>query len=144
MSSASPSSRKSRKPPNDMSWVRPHYRKAWSEGAASLPSSQASGLPLVKREYKIGRATYWHPIYGPGWHISFPATSYCCPHCGYLLHADFWSGNVRLGQGVRRCAQCGEEYDDGSREWPQLSLGSKFRYCCPPILAGISGGIVFA
>ena len=137
MNWASPSSRMPRKPPNNMSWVQ-------SDGAPAPHSRNATGLPLVKREYKIGPATYMDPFYGIVRFLSIPATSFRCPHCGHLLRADFWSGNVRLGPGVRRCAQCAGEYDDGSREWPQLPLGSKLRFCCPPILVGISGGIVVA
>jgi DNA-directed RNA polymerase subunit RPC12/RpoP len=126
-----------------MSRIHDHHGTAWSEGAAGAPLRDNIRLPLVKREYTIGPATFLDPIYGFRW-VAIPATSYRCPHCGHLLHADFWSGNVRLGPGVRRCAQCGEEYDDGSREWPQLSFARKLRFCCPPILAGISGGIIFA
>ena len=126
-----------------MSWLRSSHGKAQFERAASSRSSCLTGLPLVKREYKIGPATYMDPIYGIR-RVAVPATSYRCPHCGHLLRADFWSGNVRLGPGVRRCAQCAGEYDDGSREWPELSLGNKLRFCCPPILAGVSGGIVVA
>jgi hypothetical protein len=127
-----------------MSQIRPHYGVARSESGAELSSGHGTRLPFVKREYKVGPATYLDPIYGvPRW-IAFPATSYRCPHCGHLLHADFWTGNVRLGPGIRRCAQCGQEYDDGSREWPQLSFGKKLRLCCPPILAGISGGMALA
>lgn len=127
-----------------MSWLQSNQRKGRGEGAPSSRSRNATGLPLVKREYTIGSAIYMDPFYGFVRFLGVPATSYRCPHCGHLLRADFWSGNVRLGSGVRRCAQCGEEYGDGSREWPELSLGNKLRYCCPPILAGISGGIVCA
>jgi len=127
-----------------MSWVRSHHRTAESEDATGVLSGHGTRLPLVKREYTIGPATYLDPIYGFVRFLGVPATSYRCPHCGHLLHADFWSGNVRLGPGIRRCTQCGQEYDDGSREWPQLSFGKKLRFCCPPILAGISGGMVLA
>ena len=127
-----------------MNWARSHKGTAGNQSETSLFSQHGTKLPLVKREYKIGPATYWDPIYGITRFIAVPATSYRCPHCGHLLHADFWSGNVRLGPGVRRCSQCGEDYDDGSREWPQLSVGKKLRFCCPPILAGISVGILFA
>jgi hypothetical protein len=137
-------SRKRKKRPSDMSQIRPHYGVARSESGAEVSSGHGNRLPFVKREYKVGPATYLDPIYGvPRW-IAFPATSYRCPHCGHLLHADFWSGNVRLGPGALRCASCGENYDDGSREWPELSLRSKLRFCCPPILAAIIGGLILA
>ena len=126
-----------------MSRARSDEGTTGSQGKNELYLQDGTSLPLIKREYKVGPATYFDPFYGIRW-IGVPATSYRCPHCGHLLHADFWSGNVRLGPGVRRCVQCGEQYDDGSREWPQLSLGKKLRFCCPPILAGLSGGIAFA
>lgn len=115
-----------------------------SESGAGHPSEHGTGLPSVKREYKIGPAIYQDPFFGISRSIPIPATSYRCPHCGHLLQADFWSGNIRLGPGVRRCVQCGELYDDGSREWPKLTAGKKLRFCCPPILAGIAGGMALA
>jgi len=127
-----------------MSWLRSQQGTAVSESGTDHPSQHGTALPSVKREYKVGPATYFDPIYGITRFVGVPATSYRCPHCGHLLHADFWSGNIRLGPGVRHCAQCGELYDDGSREWPQLTAGTKLRFCCPPILAGISGGMVLA
>jgi hypothetical protein len=127
-----------------MSRIHDHHGTARSEGAAGAPLGDSIRLPLVKREHTIGPATYLDPIYGFLRVVAIPATSYRCLHCEHLLRADFWSGNVRLGPGVRRCAQCSEEYDDGSREWPQLSFANKVRFCCPPILAGISGGMVVA
>ena len=127
-----------------MSWASSHEGTTWSQSKTGPFSQHGTRLPLVKREYKIGPATCWDPIYGITRFIAVPARSYRCPHCGHLWRADFWSGNVRLGPGMRQCSQCGEDYDDGSREWPQLSVGKKLRFCCPPILAGISGGMVFA
>jgi hypothetical protein len=114
------------------------------QNQAGRSSGHRHELPSVKREYRVGPAVYIDPENGFPVVVDISATGFRCPHCGFLWRADFWTGNVRLGPGRRRCAQCGEDYDDGSREWPELPLRSKFRYCCPPIVAAICGGIAFA
>jgi hypothetical protein len=127
-----------------MSSLRSQRGTAVSERGTDHRSQHGAGLPSVRREYKVGSAAYFDPIYGITRFVGVPATSYRCPYCGHLLHADFWSGNIRLGPGVQHCVQCGELYDDGTREWPQLTTGKKLRFCCPPILAGIAGGMALA
>lgn len=91
MSLGSLSSPKSKKPLNDMSWAPSHAGRAGNQSKTGPFSKHGTGLPLVKLEYKIGPATYFDAFYGIRW-IGIPATSYRCPHCGHLLHADFWSG----------------------------------------------------
>jgi hypothetical protein len=71
-------------------------------------------------------------------------TSYKCPHCGHVFRRAYWPANVKLGEGVRHCSDCGLEFDDGSREWPQLPFFSKLRVFFPPLLVGIWGGHVAA
>lgn len=105
------------------------------------PWRQRAGLPSVKREYRVGPAAYFVSVLGFTRAAAIRATSYRCPHCGHLLRADFCSGNITLGLGVRCCAECGEWDDDGPGEWPQLTVGQKMHFCCPPILAGIAGGM---
>jgi hypothetical protein len=68
-------------------------------------------------------------------------TSYCCPHCHHVFRRDFWPNNVRLGSGERTCMNCCKVFDDGSREWPELSLAKKLRFLFPPLLIGISGAL---
>jgi predicted RNA-binding Zn-ribbon protein involved in translation (DUF1610 family) len=69
-------------------------------------------------------------------------TSYKCPHCGQVFRRDYWPENVRLGSGVRLCRKCGGEFEDGSREWPQLALADKLRVFFPPTLMAIWAGFV--
>jgi len=71
-------------------------------------------------------------------------TSYSCPHCHHVFRRDFWPNNVRLGRGERTCHNCGKPFDDGSREWPELSLTRKIRVFFPPLLVGIWGGFTLA
>jgi hypothetical protein len=71
-------------------------------------------------------------------------TSYSCPHCNAAFRRDFWPHNIWLGSGERLCRKCGTVFDDGSREWPELSLAKKLRFLFPPLLIGISGGFVVA
>jgi hypothetical protein len=125
-----------------MSFIR---HKEYASGVTAPPQvNPCAELPPVKREYKTGPVTVFDQEYGQYFSISLPCTSYTCPHCGHILHADFWSQNVRIGPGYRKCVQCGEGYDDGSREWPQLPFSQKLRYCFPPVLRGICGGFLLA
>ena len=71
-------------------------------------------------------------------------TSYSCPHCGYVLWRDFWPNKVRLGKGERICPRCSNVLDDGSREWPELSFGSKLHFFLPSLFVGIWGGLSLA
>jgi hypothetical protein len=71
-------------------------------------------------------------------------TSFSCPHCNRVFRRDYWPSNVRLGSGERTCPQCARVFDDGSREWPELRLASKLRFLFPPLLSGISGGLLVA
>jgi hypothetical protein len=71
-------------------------------------------------------------------------TSYSCPHCHGVFRSDYWPNNVRLGNGERTCRECARVFDDGSREWPELSLARRLRFLFPPLLVGISGGFVAA
>jgi hypothetical protein len=71
-------------------------------------------------------------------------TSYQCPSCGSVFRRDFWLRNFRLGPGLRICTHCRSQFDDGSREWPELPLASRLRLFLPPLVVGIWGGFVFA
>ena len=71
-------------------------------------------------------------------------TSYACPHCKGIFRRDFWPANVRLGSGEHVCRKCGKVFDNGAREWPELTLGTKLRFFLPPPLVAISGGFVVA
>jgi hypothetical protein len=70
--------------------------------------------------------------------------SYKCPHCGHVFRRDYWPANIRIGSGVHLGRKCGLEFDDGSREWPELSLAQKLRRFFPPLLMAIWGGFVVA
>jgi hypothetical protein len=71
-------------------------------------------------------------------------TSYTCPHCGHVFRRDFWPNKLKLGSGKRICRQCCKVFDDGTREWPELTLAKKFRFLFPPLLIGICGGLELA
>ena len=70
-------------------------------------------------------------------------TSYACPHCRSVFRRDFWPQNVRLGNGAATCKNCAKSFDDGSREWPQLTWGKKLRYFLPPGIQAVAGGGLF-
>jgi uncharacterized membrane protein YedE/YeeE len=40
----------------------------------------------------------------------------------------------------RVCRSCGKVFDEGTREWPELTLAKKLRFLFPPWLLGIFGG----
>jgi hypothetical protein len=71
-------------------------------------------------------------------------TVYKCPQCGHVFRRDFWPKNVWLGPGERVCNNCGQIFDDGSREWWELPLLRKLRFFFPPLAVGIWGGFVVA
>ncbi len=82
---------------------------------------------------------------GLGYFLGFLRwTSYKCPGGGDVFRRDYWPANARLGKGVRVCRKCGLEFDDGSREWPQLPFTSRLRVFFPPLLMGIWGGFEVA
>jgi hypothetical protein len=70
-------------------------------------------------------------------------TSLACPHCDRVFRRDYWPQNVRLGNGERICGECGNAFDDGSREWPGLAFGKKFRYFIPPGIQAVGGAGLF-
>jgi hypothetical protein len=57
-------------------------------------------------------------------------STYRCPHCSVVFRTDYWPDSVRLGCGERACRQCGNVFDDGTREWPQLLRQSKTEILC--------------
>jgi hypothetical protein len=68
-------------------------------------------------------------------------TSYGCPHCGHVFRRDYWPNKIRLGDGERTCRYCSKAFDDGTREWPQLSAEAKLCFFFPPAFLGIWGGL---
>jgi len=70
-------------------------------------------------------------------------TSLGCPHCNRIFRRDYWPQNVRLGSGERSCSGCSNAFDDGSREWPELSSSKKFRYFIPPGIQAVGGAGLF-
>ena len=71
-------------------------------------------------------------------------TNYACPYCGSIFRRDFWPHNVKLGNGRRTCRHCRKVFDDGAREWPQLTLAKKLRFFFPPLLVAVCGGFELA
>jgi hypothetical protein len=54
-------------------------------------------------------------------------TSYSCPGCGHTYRRDYWTDSVHLGPKIRACTNCNLEFDDGSRQWAELSIFKKIR-----------------
>jgi hypothetical protein len=71
-------------------------------------------------------------------------TNYSCPSCHAVFRRDYWPDNVRLGPGQRICQNCGQTFDDQSREWTELSMFRKLRFLVSPPLVGLAGGFVLA
>ena len=65
-----------------------------------------------------------------------------CPHCGATFQKTYLPNEVRLGQGKRICTSCAGAFDDGSREWRQLSSDEKIRYILPTPIMGVIGGVI--
>jgi len=71
-------------------------------------------------------------------------TDYACPQCGQVFRRDFWTHSIHIGPHVRKCKKCGILFDSGAREWPELVTSKKIRVFFPPLLVGISGGLILA
>jgi hypothetical protein len=69
-------------------------------------------------------------------------TSYECPYCGCIFRRDFWPNKLRLGGGKRSCQRCDRIFDDGDREWSELTLTKKLKFLFPPLFVGVWGGLV--
>jgi len=65
-----------------------------------------------------------------------------CPHCGAKFQRTYLPNEVRLGSGERTCASCGRIFDDGSREWANLSRSERIRYILPTPMMGFIGGFL--
>ena len=46
---------------------------------------------------------------------------HACPHCGRAFLQTLARKSILLGPGTRKCRGCGNLFQDGSHEWPQLS-----------------------
>jgi hypothetical protein len=101
-------------------------------------------LPAIRKDqnpFAIGH------LFGGIWGASIIFlrwTSYGCPYCENIFRRDYWQYNVHLGSGGRLCLNCGKVFDDGTREWPDLTLGRKFRFLFPPLPRAIFGGFLLA
>jgi hypothetical protein len=103
----------------------------------------AKDLPPAVREDRDPFAFFIHAG-GLGSLAFLRWTNYSCPHCRVVFRRDYWSRNVKLGSGLRICDHCGTGFDDGSREWPQLTHIKKLRLFFPPLIIGIWGGFAVA
>ncbi|MBI2088947.1 MAG: hypothetical protein HYT78_09430 [Deltaproteobacteria bacterium] len=58
-----------------------------------------------------------------------------CPHCGYpFATTAYWRGlGVRLGPGYHTCKNCHRSFDDGSKEWPEMSIFERFALFIPRV-----------
>lgn len=71
-------------------------------------------------------------------------TDHCCPHCQKVYRRTYFPGSVFLGNGRRTCSECRRDFDDESREWPELRSGQKLRFLLPPAVLGLSGGVLLS
>jgi len=94
-------------------------------------------LPQARREEH-------NPLAVEGRLVLLRSTTHRCPHRRGAARRDFWPNNVKLGSGEHIWRKCGRVFDDGSHEWPVLSLAKRLRFLFPPLLIGISGGFVVA
>lgn len=81
--------------------------------------------------------------FGGGFLFAFLRWSnFRCPHCRSVFRRTYLPSEVRLGRGTCRCSSCGREFDNGSREWPELSQGDRLRYLLPAPVMGMVVGLV--
>jgi predicted RNA-binding Zn-ribbon protein involved in translation (DUF1610 family) len=60
--------------------------------------------------------------------VAIRYTKRVCPYCGHAFGIIFDRSAIRLGTGTRVCDDCGEVFNDGSVEWPELALDQKRRF----------------
>lgn len=65
-----------------------------------------------------------------------------CPNCRAIFKRAYLPNEIHLGRGEHACLSCGRLFDDGSREWPQLSQSDKIRYILPTPIMGVIGGFL--
>ena len=58
-----------------------------------------------------------------------------CPHCGYpFATTAYWRGlGVRLGPGFHICRNCHRSFNDGSKEWPEMSIFERLAVFIPRV-----------
>jgi hypothetical protein len=101
-------------------------------------------LPAIRKDHNPFAIAH---LFGGIWGAStifLRWTSYGCPYCENIFRRDYFPSNIHLGSGERLCLNCGRVFDDGTREWPDLTLGRKFRFLFSPLPAAIFGGFFFA
>lgn len=126
-----------------MRWIRSSW-SSWGLLSKTVDRPLVMKLPPAIREENspFGLAALFP---GPQKLLGFVRwTSCCCPHCGEVFRRDFWPEKLQMGNGERLCSGCGQCFDDGSREWPELTAGQKVRVFVPPLLIGIWGGFALA
>lgn len=69
-------------------------------------------------------------------------TVYKCPLCRKIFKIAWGPESVLLGPGQRVCNGCGAVFEDGSREWPNLTRGEKQQYLFPVSVIGVFGGLL--
>ena len=65
-----------------------------------------------------------------------------CPHCRRVFRRTYLPNEVRIGEGERMCPHCGRAFDDGSREWRELSRREQIRFLLPTPIMGILGALI--
>lgn len=68
--------------------------------------------------------------------------SFFCPSCGKTYARSLSS--LLLGPGHRRCKKCSRLFDDGSREWSEMTPCKKFEFLFPATVLGYVGGAALA
>jgi hypothetical protein len=69
--------------------------------------------------------------------------SFKCPRCGQEYTNRM--SRILLGTGKRRCRTCEEVFNDGCKEWPELTRSEKFDYFLPTTTLGfVAGALIMA
>jgi hypothetical protein len=66
--------------------------------------------------------------------------NFSCSHCGRGYGGSL--SPFQLGTGRRRCKNCNTVFNDGSREWPELTKMQKFEYVFPTTVLGYMGAFL--
>ena len=72
--------------------------------------------------------------------LYFKTYRFYCPLCGKAYARSV--SPLLLGKGRRKCPKCGGVFNDGAREWWELTRMQGFEYVFPATVLGYLGGVV--
>ena len=96
-------------------------------------------MPAVREDHDPLK---WLAGIGTGTLLAFIRWSdFRCPYCGEVFRRTYLPSGVMLGSGERTCPTCGKVFDDGFREWPELSFDQKVQHVLPVPIMGDHWGL---